>query len=67
MLVDRAMSHNTFKDLEESLWNIHRMADQRKDFEYLKLSDRAIVLLQRYSGHIFMEDEKAGITQERSL
>jgi hypothetical protein len=49
----------TYKKLEETLWEITHRAQKIKNLDIENLADKAILLLQRYSNEKFMEDEKA--------
>ncbi len=57
--MERSMSHETYKKLEKTLWDITHRAQEIKDHQTDLLADEAIRLLQNYTNEIFMEDEKA--------
>jgi len=48
-----------YKKLEKTLWDITHRAQKIRDLEIENLADKAVLLLQNYSGAKFMESEKA--------
>jgi hypothetical protein len=54
-----ALSEQMYKKLEKTLWDITHRAQKIRDLEIENLADKAVLLLQNYSGAKFMESEKA--------